>query len=262
MLRPGVSRLAGTRVDRRLIIRAAVLAAGEGAAASHFTAAELLGLDPVGHRSRVEVVVPLRRRPRVAGVTVHRSQFVGPGYVTHVDGIATTTVARTLVDLSGWVPDDVLRRAANDSVRRRDASTREVRRGALALLPQGGRGRRRALLDQKVVSDPDFDPGGSEPELDAIEVLRAVGLHPVQQFRVVIEDRTFFLDGAFPPEMVAVEYLGRDGHHPFDLDGDSDRQGLLTSHGWNIIPVTKATTPQQLVERVQRALRIARARLS
>ena len=77
---------------------AAVLACGEGAALSHFSAAVLWGIldDPGGP---IHVTVEGNRVCR--GVTVHRSPLEGDR--VRRQGIVVTTVARTLVDLADVV---------------------------------------------------------------------------------------------------------------------------------------------------------------
>jgi hypothetical protein len=77
---------------------AAVLAAGEGAALSHFSAAVLWRLidDPGG-----PIHVTAEKRRRIRGVTVHESPLRGDR--VRRDGIVVTTVSRTLVDLADVV---------------------------------------------------------------------------------------------------------------------------------------------------------------
>jgi hypothetical protein len=90
-----VGHLALTRNGRFM---AAVLACGEGAALSHFSAAVLWGiLDDLG--GPIHVTVEGNRVCR--GVVVHRSPLHGER--VRRDGIVVTTVARTLVDLADVV---------------------------------------------------------------------------------------------------------------------------------------------------------------
>jgi len=90
-----VGHMALTRYGRFM---AAVLACGEGAALSHFSAAVLWGiLDDRGQP--IHVTVEGNRRCR--GVVVHRSPLEGQR--VRRDGIVVTTAARTLVDLADVV---------------------------------------------------------------------------------------------------------------------------------------------------------------
>jgi hypothetical protein len=92
--------------------RAIVLACGEGAVLSHRSAAEAWGLR-AGGGSTWEVIVPSDRRPD-APIRTYRYRLC-PDEITDVDGIPTTTVARTLLDLASIVPAHQLRRAAEQA---------------------------------------------------------------------------------------------------------------------------------------------------
>ena len=106
-LRPvdrGVYRIGLLTTDGRRM--AAVLACGPGAVLSHLSAAALWGIRQSG---RIEVTTPASHRgPRC--VTVHRSPLRDDERTTH-RGIPTTTVPRTLLDLSAAVCPDDLRSA-------------------------------------------------------------------------------------------------------------------------------------------------------
>ena len=83
-------------LEARLL--AAVFAAGEGAALSHYAAATLWGL--WRHLfSVIDVIVSGQRRAE-SPIRIHRSRGLHPHDVTELDGIPITTVARLLVDMS------------------------------------------------------------------------------------------------------------------------------------------------------------------
>jgi very-short-patch-repair endonuclease len=91
---------------------AAVLAYGPGGVLSHTSAARLWGMfrgqrgdaDRDG-RPSIHVTVPSRAgRRRRNGVRLHRSETLGPGQVTHREGIPVTTPTRTLTDLRRILP--------------------------------------------------------------------------------------------------------------------------------------------------------------
>ena len=87
---------------------AAVLACGPDSVLSHRSAAVLWGIrraDAV----RTDVTVP-RKLARRTGIRTHRGE-VTPDEVTEVDGIPTTTVARTLLDLAAQLDRTELKRA-------------------------------------------------------------------------------------------------------------------------------------------------------
>jgi predicted transcriptional regulator of viral defense system len=115
---------------------AAVLACGPGAALSHRSAAELWKLltPKVG---LIHVTVPsYAGRARRARLAIHRSPSLQEAATTIEDGIAVTTVARTVTDLRGSVPAWELRRA--------------IRQAEFLGLPTG-------LATDRTRSDPEAD---------------------------------------------------------------------------------------------------------
>ena len=78
-----------------------VFAAGPAAAASHRSAAALLGIPGFERRGLVEVTTPRPRRHRAEGQVVHRWRPFPGHHLTVIEGIVTTRVARTLCDLAG-----------------------------------------------------------------------------------------------------------------------------------------------------------------
>jgi predicted transcriptional regulator of viral defense system len=90
---------------------AAVLAAGDGAALSHTSAAALWQfLRPMSGPTHVTVGAAVHRVSR-PGLLVHRSRTLTPSHVTHPHGIAVTTPSRTIEDIRGTVPEYLFRRA-------------------------------------------------------------------------------------------------------------------------------------------------------
>jgi very-short-patch-repair endonuclease len=90
---------------------AAVLAGGPGAALSHRSAAELWALlAPEGGPIHITVPSDAGREHRT-GLLIHRSPSLQKAATTVRDGMAVTTVARTLVDLRGAIPAWERRRA-------------------------------------------------------------------------------------------------------------------------------------------------------
>jgi predicted transcriptional regulator of viral defense system len=90
---------------------AAVLACGDGAVLSHRSAAMHWGmLKPVA--AAVDVTVPGNAgRSRRKGIRLHRSTSLTPKAATIRQGIATTTPARTILDLRRVLKRDELQRA-------------------------------------------------------------------------------------------------------------------------------------------------------
>jgi hypothetical protein len=104
---------------------AAVLACGDGAVLSHLAAAQLLRILP-GERARPEVTVPTtngREQPRIR---VHRVAELHKLDVETHFGIAVTSPARTLLDLSPRLSPQKLTRACHEAWIRHDTTPRHV----------------------------------------------------------------------------------------------------------------------------------------
>lgn len=104
----GVYRVGHEAPSVKARYTAAVLAAGDGAALNCRAAGHLMKLLR-GSPPAPEVLAPTKKR--IKGVTVRSEAGIDPRDVTVFDGIPTTTVARTLVDLAGCLPEYELGRA-------------------------------------------------------------------------------------------------------------------------------------------------------
>jgi predicted transcriptional regulator of viral defense system len=91
--------LVGAVAPYLAIEHAAVLACGEHAYASHQTAATLYRL-PLPDRPTAVHVTVLNRDVRRPGITVHRTRALSREETQLLDGIPTTSPARTIVDLA------------------------------------------------------------------------------------------------------------------------------------------------------------------
>jgi hypothetical protein len=89
---------------------AAVLACGDGAVLSHRSAAALWDIRATA-RARAEITVPGSARRSRAGIDVHGSSTLAPHDAVRIEEIPTTSLARTLLDLSETVDRQALERA-------------------------------------------------------------------------------------------------------------------------------------------------------
>jgi hypothetical protein len=94
---------------------AAVLACGPGAALSHRSAARNRELR-ADNRALIDVTSPKRAGRRIEGITVHSGATLLPRDVEIVDGIRTTSLARTLLDLAEAITPRQLERAVEQAV--------------------------------------------------------------------------------------------------------------------------------------------------
>jgi very-short-patch-repair endonuclease len=126
-LHRGVYAVGHTRLTFEGRCMAAVLALGDGTAASHRSAAGLWGMLPP-HDGPVEVTVRGDGgRDKRKGIKVHRSSTLSAGFVTLRNGIAVTKAARTLRDLYRTVPESVYRRAVRRALDLRLISSAQLR---------------------------------------------------------------------------------------------------------------------------------------
>jgi very-short-patch-repair endonuclease len=119
---------------------AAVLACGDGAALSHWSAAALWGV--ADWPGRLEVTSPgYHRRP---GLLTHRSSTLVTGELRRHNGVPVTSPVRTMLDLQPRLSDDRLVRLVNDLRRAghlRDSGFNELCRRSVRvnrLLGEGG----------------------------------------------------------------------------------------------------------------------------
>jgi hypothetical protein len=256
----GVYRLRGAPQTWEQRVMALCLAAGPQAAASHRSAAGLLCLPGFLRGGVPEVTTPRTRRHRDPATIVHRWRPFPDDHLTVVDGIVTTRVARTLVDLAGVLHPGRTERAVDSCLGAGLVSMPALRTtfGELAGRGRKGIGVMRAILDER----PDtYVAPGSDLEARFLELLRAAGLpEPVRQLNVGgDEDWIGRVDSGYPALRLLFELDGR-AHHTAKLDRESDarRDALLRKAGWRHVErigwyeVTEQ--PDELVARLRRLL--------
>ena len=113
---PGVFAFADLPASWERSVLAACLAAGQEAVASHRSAGRLWGLiDP--SEDIVEITVPYAQRPRLRGVTVHRSTDLRVEQTTVRRRIPVTNPLRTMVDLAAVLPPEAVEDALDAGLR-------------------------------------------------------------------------------------------------------------------------------------------------
>ena len=201
-------------------LAAMLLMGGETAVVSHRSAAILHGLEGVTERCH-DVTVPLQGTRRPKGV--RRSTFVDPA-PRIIDGLRTTSVARTLVDLASVCSADVVEQALESALRGPDRwrpdiwnepLLAELRRIAATSYHQPGIYVLRTVLNRR--SDTDR-PTGSFPETVFFQALREAGVPVVRQPTLRIVDRkgarldTFYPDFAVLCPDILLDVDGGEGH--------------------------------------------------
>ncbi|MGI8517001.1 MAG: type IV toxin-antitoxin system AbiEi family antitoxin domain-containing protein [Acidimicrobiia bacterium] len=166
----GVYVISGSAGTWERAVSAAVLGAGDGAAASHATACHLLDL---ARRPRnIEVSVPRDARPP-RDFVIHRSTDLIESDVWIKNGIRCTTPARTLVDVGIPWGDGFAARCLDEAVRREMVTIQAVA-GVLHRVARKGRNgvgpMRRVLIERVSV----ITEGVMEDEF--LRIMKAAGV--------------------------------------------------------------------------------------
>lgn len=224
---------------------AAVLAAPDGAALAHVSAAvahQLLQYES----GRPHVIVPATSSGRGRdGIIVHRSSDITEGDVVIRDGIRTTSVLRTLVDLSrGRLPDLPLNAAVRQAARLHHADLQKLR----------GEPR----LDGMVrLYDPLAGMTESELEVRFVELCTRFRLPtPTPQFRF----GSLRADFVFEQARVAVELDSRRWHgNDVNFLTDRRKERAIRAAGYELLRFTWAEVVHEPA-RVAAEIRAALAR--
>lgn len=222
----GVYAVGHPRLSRDGLLLAAVFGAGRGAVVSHRDAAGLYGIRPANHRD-VELTLPRPRRP-LTGVRLHRAALP-PSEVTEIHGIPVTTLARTLVDLAGTVPEDHLRRALHEAERVHRNDVREIERIMERTRTRNGTGHatlRAALADARA-----YGPRRTRSDLEEIfyGLTERFGI-PRPGMNVVVHGCE--VDAWWAEERIAVEIDGWQSHGTRKaFQRDREKGNHLALHG-------------------------------
>ena len=189
-----------------------------------------------------------RRRVGQRGMTFTRRR-VPESLISERLGIRITTPALTALDLCESLGGDGIDRALRARVV--DLAALNT---ALDLTPDrpGNHLRRELVADSR-------DEPWSHPERLFHRILRGGGLTGwVTNHLVRIEGRAFYLDVAFPEQLVAVEIDGR-AHHssPVAFEHDRWRQNELVLTGWRVLRFTwqmVTADPEGVLAAVRQAL--------
>lgn len=235
ILLPGVYCVAAAPETTLMRVHAAVLYAGTGARASHYTAASLFTID-ADYVSDVFVTVPHDRKVEdQPGVRIHRSRQLAGAHVTTQRRVPTTSATRTVVDLAPLMPRPALDAMISDAIRHRLISVDYLRRLDNRLANRRGVSPLRAVLD-------DFDPEmESVLEREYAALIEAAGMSVgAPQFQVF--DGPLLVarvDFAYVDLRLAVEVDGYYYHSREDqIDRDRRRERALARSKWDVVRFT------------------------
>jgi hypothetical protein len=218
-------------------LRAALVWAGEDAAADGRCAAAIYNLEGIAAR-QPEIVVPHGRRVRAPGVTVRRATDFSALMVREHRGAGVTGIEATLVALAALVDEEALEIACEDARRRRLTSVPALR----AYVDRFGRpgrpgiGSMRRLLAQL---DP-ASPSKSTLEVKTRRLLVVAGLRDfVREFPLAWGGRVHCFDFAFEQRQTILETNGRRWHDdPVDYERDNEKWSVPGRHGYRLVLAT------------------------
>jgi hypothetical protein len=228
-----------------------------GGVASHRTAAALHGLD--GFRpGSIEVTTDRWQRRRRDQFIVHEAKDLIEQDCVVIDGIPCTSLVRTLIDLPAVCSIEHAGQGLDDACRRHGWILLSARQRFIEVARRGRNGttKGRAMLNERL-ADPIAED--SRFEKKALKLIREAGLpEPVKQFEVPLDERSAFLDLAWPHALVGLEcdslayHFGRRS-----FQSDRTRRRQLTLRGWRMYEFTydDITLRQELVaDELRRAL--------
>jgi len=244
----GIYRV-GPIASPRTHLVAAVLACGEGAVVSHSTAGHLcLILRRPG--GVPEVTIAGRRRPGPGGVRLHCVQSLRSEDVTVRDGVPTTSVARTLLDLAVQLTERRLEAALSEAL-----ALAIVDRTAILRVLQGRERAPGAARLHALVTDGDPARTRSEAEERLLTLIRKARL-PAPAVNSSVAG--FEVDFYWPNERLVVEVDGHAYHgNRKKFESDRRRDAALIAAGLRVMRITwrqLRNEPERVLADVVRAL--------
>jgi hypothetical protein len=231
---PGVLTIAGTPKTWRHRLMVATLSCS--GVISHRAAAQLHRLDGIWGEP-LELTVRRPIRGDVPGFVIHHSRVLGPDDLIVVDGIPTTTVARTLCDLGAVVDDDIVEQALDDALRK-GCSQRWIEE-TLARVDRPGKSGTGALRRVLALSDRVGRTPDSRFERLVERVIVSAGLpRPVRQHAVHDPSGRLLgrIDVAWPDIKLGIEATSERWHGALSQQRrDAKRDDAIESEGWQLL---------------------------
>jgi len=251
----GVYRLTSVAESHEQLLRAALLWAGTGTAATGRSAAVLVGLDGI-RAEKPELATPYAVHARSERVVAHRAD-ASSMMIRRVRGIPMTGIEHTMLRLAATPDPQAFEIAFEDARRRRLTSVPAVR----AYLDRfGGRGRPGTARVRRVLDavDPRV-PARFALEVRTRRLLVEAGLTTFErEFPLTWGGRTYRYDFAFPAERVILETNGRRWHDDAtDYERDQEKWSVPGRLGYRLVLATwtKATDrPQALISELRATL--------
>jgi very-short-patch-repair endonuclease len=229
----GVYTVGGTPLTRTGDLWAAQLAVGPAAAITHETSALCHGAERLPSEP---IVLTVRHRwhHRLDGVFVHQIDDLQPWHRTIWQGLPISRPARCVVELAATQPARVIGMVADDLVRLRKTTYREIERVFTEVARPGkpGMARIAEVLDER---GPGHVPPHSERERALFDALAAGGL-PAPHRQVPLPGRGAvpgIADGAYLDARMVLEADGRRWHERIEAARrDRARDLQVVRAGW------------------------------
>jgi predicted transcriptional regulator of viral defense system len=230
----GVFAVGHPLLTRSGYFMAAVLACGVRAALSHRSGACHRGLRP-DNRATIDVTSPQRTGRKLAGITVHGGATLLDRDVEIVDGIRTTSLARTLLDLAEVISPRQLERTVEQAVILRELDMRAVDDVLARANGRHGAATLRAVLD---VIRPGTTNTRNDLEEAFLRICRDADTPPdgVNQWIPYPEGGGAEADFIWREPRLIAEVDGRATHlTPQAFEHDRARDQRLSTLGWRVV---------------------------
>jgi hypothetical protein len=257
---PNAFRLPGSGESAAARLYGLVLDVGGPCFAFGATAAALHRLDGFELVEPFHVVIQRGRQVRRAGHEIHTSEYLPESDLTMVDGVPTTRVPRTLIDLARVVDRTRLTAAYDAAVRDRrvDEDALAARLNGLVALEHPLPGSQELLA---VIDGSEVERGAhSFLERRFLQLLEERGIPAPDTQRVLGRrgDRLIRVDFRFPGSNVVVEVLGHRYHRSHEqMAIDAERMNELLASGYRPYQFTYEHVmehPDRVVSTVEHAL--------
>jgi very-short-patch-repair endonuclease len=261
---PGVFSFAAVPESCERSVLAACLSAGQGAVASHRSAARIWGL--VQPRNDiVELTVPRDRLPQPRRATVHRSRDLVGDHTTVRARIPVTNPLRTIIDLGAVLTTEQVEDALDTGLAPPSLfsiAAIEWMRNQVTGPGRSGCGVLGTILDERALGH-EVNDSLLEPRM--ARLLRRTGLPPAVFHYVITTPAGLFLaevDFAYPEVRLAIEVDGFEKHGtPRAMAKDLVRQNGLVPYGWHVLRFTWRQVVRE-PEMVARTIAASRAGLA
>jgi very-short-patch-repair endonuclease len=240
---------------------AAVKACGEGARVSHASGAALRGMRR-SYSAYLDVTIPAGRPLlRLDGIRCHRAELKSQD-LDEVDGIPTTSVARTLLDLAGQISYEGLEAAANEAVILEIFDMREMT--DLLARSKGHRHIRklRQVLEHGDLSGEDRPKSSLEKRFARLCAQHGLPKPGINRW-ILLGNEYHQVDFLWRAERVVIEVDSKRYHQTgWKLARDAKRDKLLPASGYSHDRVPEELLERSPSEAVQKARTLLERRRS